>query len=197
MSEPSRASVHLRLPGGLHEALASLAATEHRSLNGQILFILETACSQTARTVPAKRAARAAPAKPSARACRLPDDFAVTPAMAQWARDHVPGLVGAGRGLTETEKFRDHWRSASGSRAVKRDWIAAWRNWMRRADDDLSRGPQRTPARPGSQPAPEEWDQLRQYAREFDRSRKDGKDDAGRNGRPDAVHRRALPVAED
>jgi Helix-turn-helix domain len=74
-----------------------------------------------------------------ARGARIPDDFAVTPAMAAWAREHVPRLIDAGRGKTETDKFVDHFRSASGANARKVDWVAAWRNWMRRADDELAR----------------------------------------------------------
>jgi hypothetical protein len=72
-----------------------------------------------------------------ARGARIPDDFAVTPEMAKWAREHVPRLIDAGRGKSETDKFIDHFRSASGANARKVDWVAAWRNWMRRADDEL------------------------------------------------------------
>ena len=28
----------------------------------------------------------------------------------------------------------------SGQRGTKLDWVATWRNWMRRADDDRTRG---------------------------------------------------------
>lgn len=75
----------------------------------------------------------------SNRATRIPDDFKVTPDMAEWARREVPRLIEAGRGTYETNKFIDHWHQASGQTARKRDWPAAWRNWLRRADDDLSR----------------------------------------------------------
>lgn len=59
----------------------------------------------------------------------LPDSFVVTEAMATWAADRglSPPQVAA-----ETEKFVDHFR-ANGDR--KKDWVAAWRNWMRRVDD--------------------------------------------------------------
>ncbi|MFI0469272.1 hypothetical protein ACH347_34800 [Saccharopolyspora sp. 5N102] len=75
------------------------------------------------------------------RATRIPDDFDVTPEMVQWAREHTP-LVGR----TETDKFVDYWRAKSGQSATKRDWVATWRNWMRRAQEDAER---RTPARAG------------------------------------------------
>jgi hypothetical protein len=86
---------------------------------------------------------------------RIPDDFAVTDAMIAWARDHTP-LVGR----EDTEAFQDHWRSATRN-AVKRDWVAAWRNWMRRAQRDAedragraARPPRGTGASPtGSRPS--------------------------------------------
>lgn len=32
------------------------------------------------------------------------------------------------------EEFRDHFTAATGPNAVKLDWVAAWRNWVRRTD---------------------------------------------------------------
>jgi len=32
------------------------------------------------------------------------------------------------------EEFRDHFTAATGQNAVKLDWVAAWRNWVRRTD---------------------------------------------------------------
>ena len=93
------------------------------------------------------------PKRPKAqRGTRIPDDFAVTEAMAEWARREVPGLIGAGRGMYETERFIDYYRSASGANARKIDWPAAWRNWMRKADDDYARSPASGPA---GRPAPQ------------------------------------------
>jgi hypothetical protein len=59
------------------------------------------------------------------RGTRIPEDFAITPAMYQWA---------SSKGLSidlhhSTEKFINHW-TASTKNATKRDWVAAWRNWM-------------------------------------------------------------------
>src|SRR5262249_33573703 len=39
------------------------------------------------------------------------------------------------RATRELDKFRDHWRSAAGERARKLDWNAAFRNWVRKADE--------------------------------------------------------------
>lgn len=59
----------------------------------------------------------------------------MTPEMAAWAKAHVPELAGRG----ETDKFMDYYRSAPGQKGEKTDWIAAWRNWMRKAKDDMER----------------------------------------------------------
>jgi hypothetical protein len=66
---------------------------------------------------------------PRKRGERIPEPFFLTSKMRAWAADEVPGLdVDA-----HTREFVDHWRAASGQNAVKRDWVAAWRNWMRKA----------------------------------------------------------------
>lgn len=75
-----------------------------------------------------------APPRPK-RGTRLPDDFRVTAEMVTWAREKTPQVDGR----AETEKFRDYWRAKSGSGAAKADWPATWRNWMRRAAEDLGR----------------------------------------------------------
>jgi hypothetical protein len=71
------------------------------------------------------------------RATRIPDDFVVTPEMAQWARDNVPELINRGRGKRETDKFVNYWQAKSGKDATKHDWVATWRNWMLKAEESL------------------------------------------------------------
>lgn len=82
----------------------------------------------------------------SPRGIRIPDDFQVTEAMVEWAREHVPEVDGR----RETEKFINHWRAKSGRDATKLDWKATWRNWMLRAAEYAPR-PRASPN--GSQPA--------------------------------------------
>lgn len=60
------------------------------------------------------------------RGTRIPDDFTVTEAMVEWAREKAPGVDGR----RETDKFVNYWQAASGQSATKRDWISAWRHWM-------------------------------------------------------------------
>lgn len=60
------------------------------------------------------------------RGSRLPEDFTVDGDMREWARGNCPDLDIA----RETQKFKNYWASCSGSKAVKLDWKATWRNWM-------------------------------------------------------------------
>lgn len=76
------------------------------------------------------------------RASRIRDDFAtagVTAEMVAWAREHAPDINGS----YETQKFVDFWRGKSGKDGTKTDWPATWRNWMRKAQEDIRkpRGP--------------------------------------------------------
>lgn len=68
------------------------------------------------------------------RATRIPDDFAPTPEMIEWAREHTPNI-----GWPETEDFIDYWQAKSGKDATKVDWPATWRRWMRKAQTDTHR----------------------------------------------------------
>lgn len=67
------------------------------------------------------------------RASRIPDDFEITDDMRRWAIEQGAGAIQVER---ETEKFLDYWRAAPGSKGVKLDWPATWRNWIRRGVDD-------------------------------------------------------------
>jgi len=58
----------------------------------------------------------------------VPNPFPITPALRQWAGQHVPRLD-----LDyHTAEFTDYWL-AHGKRMA--DWDATWRNWMRKAMD--------------------------------------------------------------
>jgi hypothetical protein len=58
-------------------------------------------------------------------ACRLPDDFTLTAQRSDYAVTH-------GLSAGETfDAFCDYWRAANGPNAIKRDWDAAWRTWVR------------------------------------------------------------------
>lgn len=63
---------------------------------------------------------------PTRRARRIPNDFAATLQMRDWAAANAPG-VDVDR---ETERFIDHARSKG---RTLTDWTAGWRNWIRKA----------------------------------------------------------------
>lgn len=65
------------------------------------------------------------------RGMRFPFDWSPSQDDITFART----LLDAARIPFETDKFRDYWRAASGPPAVKRDWSAAWRNWVRKATE--------------------------------------------------------------
>lgn len=69
----------------------------------------------------------------TARGTRLPVNWRPDPALAAWTLDQG---IARPEALREFERFRDYWAAASGARAVKRDWDATWRNWIRKAADD-------------------------------------------------------------
>ena len=68
---------------------------------------------------------------------RLPADFELTEQRRQVA---TAERVDADR---EFANFRDHWSAASGARARKHDWDAAWRIWCRKSADMSDRQPPR------------------------------------------------------
>jgi hypothetical protein len=67
------------------------------------------------------------------RAHRLPDDWQPTRELEAEAAEDAPDVDQA----REFRRFRDHWLGASGRSATKTRWDTAYRNWMRRAQDDL------------------------------------------------------------
>lgn len=75
-------------------------------------------------SVSGSRRSTNAPAK-----SRIPEDFTVTDAMIAWFNKNTPNLDGPG----QTEAFMDHWRADASPKALKVDWVAAWRTWMRNA----------------------------------------------------------------
>ncbi|EJF76541.1 hypothetical protein MCO_01608 [Bartonella sp. DB5-6] len=68
------------------------------------------------------------------RGCRLPDDFEPDYAFAI-AEGLPPERV-----KVEIAKFRDFWKARAGKDARKIDWQATWRNWVRKAIENLEKG---------------------------------------------------------
>lgn len=68
------------------------------------------------------------------RGSRLPEPYDITDEMREWVRKHCPDVR-----LPEHDRFCDYWRGQPGAKGRKADWFATWRNWMRKAQDDIPR----------------------------------------------------------
>lgn len=85
--------------------------------------------------------------KPVKIASRLPDDW-------QPSERNLTDAAGMGcakpEALRQAEAFRDWALSAPGDKGLKKDWDAAWRNWIRRREEfhGSSGGPTAPPRRP-------------------------------------------------
>jgi hypothetical protein len=111
----------------------------------------------------------AQPAKPDRKlGTRLPDDFAVTPEMVEWFREHCPHVDGK----HETERFVDYWHGKPGKDGRKLDWAATWRNWMRTAEERAKPRERSSPSLPVSAADQRRADVAR--LRELDRQQREG-----------------------
>lgn len=67
------------------------------------------------------------------RSARLPAEWVLPKAWGVWAVSEGMSETDVRR---EAERFRDYWHSIGGQRAVKLDWQATWRNWVRKVLDE-------------------------------------------------------------
>lgn len=67
----------------------------------------------------------------NSRGNRLSDDWTIPDEWIYEAQRIKPQLTEA-QIRYMADGFKDYWRSLSGSKGVKADWIATWRNWVRR-----------------------------------------------------------------
>lgn len=72
----------------------------------------------------------------SARGSRLPADWVPSDSDLAFIRKERPDLDIRGT----QGQFFDYWTSLAGQKALKTDWAAAWRNWVRRQDVGRSGG---------------------------------------------------------
>ena len=66
-------------------------------------------------------------------ATRLPAGWVLPKAWGDWAMQERPDLS-AEDVRREAECFADYWHAKAGADARKADWLATWRNWVRRAN---------------------------------------------------------------
>lgn len=76
---------------------------------------------------------------------RLPADWKLPKAWGEWALAEVPGWS-ADQIRKVGEKFGDYWLGKAGKDAVKADWLATWRNWVRREAERNNSATSRSPA---------------------------------------------------
>ena len=69
------------------------------------------------------------------RGTRISDDFRPTDELILWAQTEFPNV----QVKKETYAFIDYWNSLPGSRGLKTDWNATWRNWIRNASSRAQR----------------------------------------------------------
>lgn len=87
-------------------------------------------------------------ASPKSKGTRLPENWRLPKSWGEWAVTDE-GLPEADV-RREGERFRDYWVGLSGARGVKRDWLATWRNWVRKNREDA-----KARAKPRSSGTPE------------------------------------------
>lgn len=69
------------------------------------------------------------------RGARIPADFTVSEAMADWSKIKCPNIDRD----RETEKFVNYWTATPGAKGLKLDWKKTWMNWMLTAEERLPR----------------------------------------------------------
>lgn len=78
----------------------------------------------------AKPADKPKSSRRASRGCRIPDDWELDNEYLETARATLPGVPDAVFTF-EAAKFKDYWLAKTGASAVKKDWMATWRNWLR------------------------------------------------------------------
>jgi len=77
-------------------------------------------------------------ARASNRGTRIPGDWFPDEKALLFAE----GKLGSLRAHEEIEKFKDYWQARAGSQALKLDWMATWRTWIRKAEEKSRSGSQ-------------------------------------------------------
>lgn len=88
------------------------------------------------------------PVGPRKRGTRIPEPFMLTTEMREWAATETPTVDAE----ASTRRFVDYWRAETGAKASKLDWVATWRNWLRR-DADSKKPNRLTPTERAAQTA--------------------------------------------
>ena len=79
----------------------------------------------------AKKEASEQKKPPKASPTRIPTEFWLSPERQEYAELKLPRVDA----VALFEEFSDYWRALAGPKALKLDWDATWRTWVRRAAD--------------------------------------------------------------
>lgn len=74
---------------------------------------------------------------------RLPADWQLPKAWGEWALQEAPTWAPE-QVRKVAERFRDYWIAKPGREGFKADWLATWRNWVRREAERTSAAPARS-----------------------------------------------------
>lgn len=101
-------------------------------------------CQADANQIPDTRVKEEANASSKKRGSSLSPEWRLPKAWGEWAVAEGLSEIDARR---ESDRFRDYWIGIPGSRGVKADWLATWRNWVRKviADRAAKARPARDP----------------------------------------------------
>lgn len=103
-------------------------------------------------------------APPKKRAARLPDDWKPD-------KEHWEAALAINKEMTKdwfidvAHKFKDYWIAKSGKDATKADWLATWRNWIRREVENGKSGFGKTGKQSYGEQRSELFDAVTDYAR--------------------------------
>ena len=118
--------------------------TEHKeklSIKNNNVYTMDTNCIQDVSSLEAQvRLGEVSLGKSKvskenhARGSRLPNDWIAPQQFIDFCNSERPDL----NANLIAELFKDYWISVAGSKGVKADWFATWRNWVRRQDASKS-----------------------------------------------------------
>lgn len=102
-----------------------------------------------ARSQRKEREANASPKKAD-RGSRMSHEWRLPSAWGEWAMGEGLPELSVRR---EADRFRDYWLGRPGREGTKLDWEATWRNWIRKALDDVAKAslPRRAEPRQGDE----------------------------------------------
>jgi uncharacterized protein YdaU (DUF1376 family) len=105
-------------------------ASAERRTNGRSTDVQPTSNQEPITIVKAKQS----------RGTRLPADWAISVENIEFCNKTRPDLSP----MQTASRFKDYWTAQPGSKGVKLDWDATWRNWVRaeRSKDSISNQPQ-------------------------------------------------------